>query len=148
MYHITVPPTTLAQLAHHAQQHPHPIIRRRMFSVQLIAQGHTRKAVAQMLQITPKTVRDHLRVYRQEGITGLLTLKYPARCGALDAHRDQILAVLEDDPPATVKEARARIADHLHITRCYTQVRLFLKKIGASAEKSANCRIGRIATPK
>jgi transposase len=148
MYHITVPPTTVEQLSYHAQQHPHPIIRRRMFTVQLIAQGHSRKSVAQMLRMTPKTVRDHLRLYRQEGLAGLLTLKYPARLGALEAHKDRILAVLEADPPATVKEARARIAEHLHITRCATHVRLFLKKISASAEKSANCRTGRIATPK
>lgn len=148
MYHINVSPTTLEQLSHHAQHHPHPIVRRRMFTVQLIAHGHTRKVVAHLLQITPKTVREHLKLYRHDGIAGLLTLKYAPRCGALDTHRNRIIEVLEQQPPATVKEARARIAEHLHVTRCYTQVRLFLKKIGASAGKSGNYRIRRIATLK
>ena len=99
MYSIPVSPTSLEQLASHARLHPHPLVRRRMLTVHLLAHGHSRTAVAQLLQITPKTVRKHLKLYRQDGITGLLTLKYAPRCGALDAQRDRIVEVLEEQPP-------------------------------------------------
>lgn len=49
--------------------------------------------------------------------------------------KDEIIAHLEKDPPATHKEAQARIRELTGIQRSLPQVSEFLKKAGFAAER-------------
>jgi len=135
MYRISLSDAERTQLLHVAQTHTHPVICRHVLAIYLLSLGQSRHAVTTQLNIHRHTLRAYVKSYLADGLSGLMTLHYAPRVGALEAHRTQIIDELEQDPPATVKEAQHRIAALTGIQRCETQVRLFLKKTNFGGAK-------------
>jgi hypothetical protein len=65
-----------------------------------------------------------------------------AKRNLLDENRDVIIAHLETQPPATLKEARVRIEEITGIKRSLPQIRAFLKKTPFTKESETSSRKG------
>ena len=87
--------------------------------------------------------KERMRRYIQEGFDGLKRLGYRGKRNLLEENRDIIIAYLEAHPPATLKEAQARIEDATGIRRSLPQVRAFLKKTPTTEEGQTSPRKGK-----
>ena len=123
-------------------RHEHPIVRRRMMALYLKAVGYQHKDICTELNISGLFLRNYLDKYMKEGLEGLKHLGYRGKRNLLDENRDIIVAHLESQPPATLKEARARIEELTGITRSLPQIRAFLKKTPLAAESQTSSRKG------
>ena len=130
----------IAQLTYESVYHKHPIIRRRMQALRLKAQGMPHAKIGEMLSICPTTLRKYfdafLNASAKEGrVEALKELNYKGKPNRLMEKKDEIILKLEEKPPATRKEAQARIKALTGIQRSLPQVGEFLKKIGFAAAK-------------
>lgn len=121
----------------------HPIVRRRMMALYMKAKGHQHKDICKELDITNACLYKYLDAYIQEGLDGLKRLGYRGKRNLLEENRDIIIAYLEAHPPATLKEAQARIEEATGIRRSLPQVRAFLKKTPPTVEGQTSPRKGK-----
>lgn len=80
--------------------------------------------------VSNKTLVTYLHQYEKGGIERLKELHFYQPCSAMTPHRTTIETYFRDHPPATAKEAAAKIADMTGIMRSANRTRLFLKKCG------------------
>ncbi len=130
----------IAELAYESIYHKHPIVRRRMQALHLKAQGIPHAKIGEMLSICPTTLRKYFGAFlsasAEEGrVAALKELNYKGKPNRLMEKRDEIVSNLEKNPPATRKEAQARIKALTGIQRSLPQVGEFLKKTGFVAAK-------------
>jgi len=127
------------QLRHESVYHKHPVVRRRMQALQLKAEGMSHKKIGEILGICPRTLGKYLDAFLHGAEVGrvdaLKELNYKGKPNRLMERKDEIIAHLEKEPPATQKEAQAKIKALTGIQRSLPQVREFLKKTGLSAAK-------------
>ena len=110
--------------------HPHPRVRQRMEAVYLKALGYSHQAIGRIVRITQGTLRSYLRMYQAGGIEALKQLNFYRPVSDLEAHREELKAEFEANPPQTLNEAVKRIEELTGIRRSPTQVRVFLKSQG------------------
>ena len=127
----------ILQLTHESVYHQHPIVRRRMQALRLKAQRMPHAAIGKMLDISPSTLRKYFDAFLNPAenvgrVAALKILNYKGKPNRLMEKRDAIIADLEANPPATRKEAQARIKALTGIQRSLPQVGEFLKKTGFS----------------
>lgn len=130
------------QLKAERLEHDHPIVRRRMMALYLKAVGHRHKDICAELDISEVCLRHYLDRYINEGLEGLRCLGYRGRRNLLDENRDVIIAHFEAQPPGTLKEAQARIAEITGIRRSLPQIREFLKKTPLAQKSETSSRKG------
>lgn len=80
-------------------------------------------------------MRRYLHLYQQGGIEALKQLNFYQPQSDLLAHETTIRQAFEGKPPATVKEARAKIKELTGPRRSLSQIRTFMKKIGLKLRK-------------
>jgi transposase len=125
------------QLTHESVYDNHPIVRRRMQALRLKAQGQPHATIGKMLGICPTTLRKYFDTFLNPPenvgrVAALKILKYKGKPNRLMEKREEIIADLEANPPATRKEAQVRIKALTGIQRSLPQVGEFLKKTGFS----------------
>lgn len=125
----------IKQLKDESIHHKHHIVRRRMLALLLKSQGEPHQEIAERLGISGTTLREYFDLYLEGGLTALQTLHYQGKTNELAQHKDEIIAALEANPPATYKEAQARIKDVTGLQRSLPQVRAFLKKTSLNGAK-------------
>lgn len=125
----------IAQLTYESVYHRHAIVRRRTQALQLKARGLTHKKIVEALSISPTTLRKYLDAFQEGRIEALKQLNYKGKRNLLMEKKDEILPELEANPPATYKEAQAKIKTLTGLQRSLPQVREFLKKTGFRAVK-------------
>lgn len=128
MRKIEFSPDEIKPLSYQSIHHPHHIVRRRMQALLLKSQRLSHQDIGQILAVSQPTLRDYFDRYLESGIKGLETLNYQGRPNLLQENRAEIIAALEADPPATLKEAQATIKAVTGLERSLTQVGKFLKK--------------------
>ena len=74
-------------------------------------------------------------MYLEGGLERLKELHYQGKANELEEKKDEIIAALEANPPATYKEAQAKIREVTGLERSLPQVREFLKKTRLSAAR-------------
>ena len=125
----------IKQLSYESIHHPHHIVRRRMQALLLKSQGMRHQQIAEIMDISDTTLRSYFDLYLQGGLAAPKQLHYQGQPSQLHAHKDEIVAALEADPPATLKEAQAIIKAETGLQRSLPQVSEFLKKTKLSAAK-------------
>ncbi len=130
MIHITFTEEQLRQLHHWRFQHPHPRVQLKMESLLLKSQNLPHRQICHLLHISQNTLRAYFRDFLAGGVEKLKELRFFRPESELAGHRGTLEAYFQDHPPATVKEAAARIEELTGIRRGLTQVRQFLKSIG------------------
>ena len=127
---ITFTEEQLEQLHHGRFHHPHPRVQLKMESLLLKSQGIPHKQICLMLRITENTLRAYFREFLAGGVEQLKELNFFKRESELVQHRQTLEEYFQAHPPATMKEAGARIEEMTGIRRGLSQVRHFLKSIG------------------
>lgn len=130
----------ITELAYESVYHKHPIVRRRMQALSLKAQEMPHAKIGEMLSICPTTLRKYFDAFlnasvKEGRVEALKELVYKGKPNRLMEKKDEILSNLEENPPATRKEAQARIKALTGIQRSLPQVGEFLKKTGFSVAK-------------
>ena len=115
--------------------HPNPRVQRRMEALWLKSQNVSHKDICCLTGISPNTLCSYLRKYQEYGIEGLKKLNFYQPQSQLRQHVTTIEAYFRENPPASVKEAMAKIEELTGIRISENRVREFLKSIGMSPRK-------------
>ncbi len=86
-------------------------------------------------KISKATLCCYLKDFEEGGIDKLKELNFYKPKSELDEHTKTIEEYFEKHPPASIKEAMAKIEELTGIKRSETQIRVFLKKIGLKHRK-------------
>ena len=86
-------------------------------------------------QVSKTTLCCYLKDYQEGGIEKLKELNFRKPESELNKHTKTIEEYFKTHPPASIKEAMAKIEELTGIKRCETQIRNFLKKIGLKYRK-------------
>ena len=127
MRQITFTDEQVKHLLHESIYHDHHLVRRQMLTLFLKAQGYAHHEVADLIQISPTTLRTYLDQFTAGGLDGLKALHDTGKPNRLAEQHAAIIAHLEAAPPATLKEAQAKIAEASQLKRSLPQVRAFLQ---------------------
>lgn len=101
-----------------------------MEALWLKSQGLSHREIAKLTGISPNTLRSYLKDYLEGGIEKLKEIHFYRPKSELVEHKETIEDYFRSSPPASIKEAIAKIEDLTGIKRSPTQVRLFLKSLG------------------
>lgn len=118
----------IKRLSYESIHHEHHIVRRRMQALLLKSLGLPHCEIAEVLGISETTLREYFDLYVTGGIEALKELHYQGKANPLRERKDEIITALEENPPATLKEARAIIQKVTGLERSLTQVSEFLKE--------------------
>jgi transposase len=115
--------------------HPHPRVQRRMEALWLKSQGLPHEEISRLTAISKATLWRYLKTYQAGGLESLKELTFYRPESELKVHQESIESYFRQHPPATIKEACAKIAELTGISRSDTQVRKFLKGLGMKCRK-------------
>ena len=132
---IDLTPEEIEALHYERYHHPHPKVQRKMEALWLKSQGLPHKQITRLTGISPNTFRVYLRQYQTGGLSALKQLNYHPQESELLAHRTTIEDYFRTNPPATIKEAAAKIYELTGIQRSESRVRALLKRIGIERRK-------------
>lgn len=129
----------IGQLRYESIYHPHALVRRRMQALLLKAEELSHAKIGERLGICPTTLRKYFDTFLKGDEAGrvaaLKKLNYKGKPNRLMEKKDEIIAHLEENPPATRKEAQAKIKELTGLQRSLPQIGEFLKKTGFAAAK-------------
>jgi transposase len=118
------------QLRKERFDHPHPRVQLKMEVLLLKSQGLAHHQITAIAGIAESTLCQYLHEYQAGGIQRLKEVHFYRTQSVLQEHRGTLEAYFLEHPPATVKEAAAKIEQITGIGRGLTQVRHFLKSLG------------------
>jgi transposase len=121
----------LAQIRHDRYHHPHPRVQRKMEVLWLKHHGLTHADIADIADVSPRTVQRYLDEFEQGGLGRVRRLGWQGRHCELDEHRDSLEDYFLGNPPRSAREAQEAIERLTGIRRGLSQVRAFLKKKSA-----------------
>ena len=121
---------------HHGRFHyPHPRARQKMEAVWLKSQGLAHQEICRLTCISKPTLWAYLKDYQERGIEKLKVVNFYRPESELAAYASTIETYFRENPPASIKEAAAKIEDLTGIKRSETQVRKFLISLGMKPRK-------------
>ena len=112
--------------------YPSPIVQKRMHVMYMKSKGYSHNEISDVMDVHPNSVTNFIKLYNQSGLEGLQTLNYTGRESELEKFEDTIEAEFEKHPPLSSKQAADTIYKMTGISRCPTQIREFMKRIGMS----------------
>lgn len=127
---------TRERLRHERIHHPHPRVRQRLEALYLKSEGWQHQTICASLGITKPTLIGYLRLFEEGGWTALTACRFHRSRSALAPYEGLIATAFEQNPPRTLVEASARIADLTGIERSPAQVGKVLKQFGLRRRKT------------
>ncbi len=138
---VVFAPKVLDAIRHDRYHHPHPRVQEKMEVLWLKSKGLTHAEIAELADVSRRTVQRYLDEYLAGGLEGLRRLPWRGHAGALAAHRAALDDYFLENPPRSAREAQALIEQQTGVRRGLTQVRAFLKKVSTCAgARSGPCR--------
>jgi len=122
-------------LSYERYHHPHPRVQRKMEALWLKSQAITHKEICRLTGISKPTLCSSLKDYSEGGIEKLKEINFYQPQSDLVKHTQTIEGYFPDNPPASIKEAMAKIEELTGIKRSETQIRHDLKSIGMKRRK-------------
>lgn len=140
MLNLEFSPEIVEQLRYEKRHNPHPFIRKKTEALFLKSQGYSHNEILVIVGIGGRaTLSRYFKEYLEGGLDRVRQLKFRKPESPLAPHRDAIEKAIADNPPATIKEARALIAKITGITLSTTAIHKFLKKnIGLTRYKTGS----------
>jgi transposase len=126
-------PDVLDAIRHERYHHPHPRVQQKMEVLWLKSKGLTHEEIAELADVSRRTVQRYLDDYLAGGLERLRRLPWRGPAGALDAHQAALEDYFLENPPRSTREAQAVIEQQTGVRRGLTQVRAFLKKVSSYA---------------
>jgi transposase len=130
MIQIAFSDNQIKTLAYERYYHPHPRVQRKMEALLLKSQGLSHELICQIAGISGNTFRRYLKAYIEGGLVKLKEINFYRQPSELLEHKGTIEEYFREHPPASIKEAIAKIEELTGIKRSPTQTRKFLKSIG------------------
>lgn len=127
----------LDAIRHDRYHHPHPRVQQKMEVLWLKSKGFTHEEIAELADVSGRTVQRYLDEYLAGGLERLRCLPWRGPSGALDAHQAALEDYFLENPPRSTREAQAVIEQQTGVRRGLTQVRVFLKKVSTCAGASS-----------
>ena len=115
--------------------HPHPRVPKKRGVLWLKSLNYPHQEIRKIAKISKATLSRYLKDYKKGGLEKLKELNFHQPKSQLNKHAKTIEEYFEKHPPASVKEAMAKIEDMTSIKRSEIQIRTFLKKIGMKCRK-------------
>ena len=128
---FTFSPDLLAEIRYERYQHPHPRVQRKMEVLWLKSRGLTHAEIAELADVSPRSVQRYLDEFEQGGLERVRRLGWRGKTSALDEHQASLEDYSLDNPPRSAREAQQAIERLTGIRRGLSQVRAFLKKKSA-----------------
>jgi transcriptional regulator with XRE-family HTH domain len=97
--------------------HPHPRVQRQMEALWLKSQGIKHQEIGRLTGISKPTLCSYLKDYQQGGIEKLKEINFYQPQSNLSNYTQTIETYFNDNPPASVKEAMAKIEELTGIKR-------------------------------
>jgi transposase len=117
--------------------HPNERIQRRFEILWLHANGKFAPEIAPLVKQNPVTVRGVINDFKKGGIELITTIDSNHPTIELEKHKAAIIEEFSLRPPASSKEAAARIEKLVGVKRSIGRVREFMKSIGMKFRKTA-----------
>ena len=114
---------------------PHPRVQRKMEALGLKSQALPHPEICRLTGIGGDPLRRYLRAYQAGGIERLKEVQFYRPQSDLAAHRESLETYFRKKPPASIKEAMAKIEELTGIRRSENRVREYLKSIGLKRYK-------------
>jgi transposase len=138
---FTFSPGVLAEIRHDRYHHPHPRVQRKMEVLWLKSRGLTHADIAELADVSPRSVQRYLDDFEQGGLDQVRRLNWQGQACELDEHQPSLEDYFIEHPPRSAREAQQAIERLTGIRRGLSQVRAFLKKkLGWAGGKSARSR--------
>lgn len=115
--------------------HPHPQVQRKMEALWLKSRGVRRREICRLTGIGSTTLTGYLRTYQAGGIEALKEVRCYRPQSELQAYRGTLETYFREHPPASAKEAMAKIEELTGVRRSADRVRVFLKGLGMAYRK-------------
>jgi transposase len=118
---------------------PQAIIRKRCHAVYMKAVlPLSNDTIAKLLGVHRNSVDTWIKTYIENGLHGLITLKYVHRKSELDQYSDEIKDMLSNEFIQTTAECAHRIFQLTGVKRGLTQVRKFMHRLGFNHLKTGH----------
>lgn len=114
------------------------IYKRRLMAINLSVLNVPHWTIAKALVVSPDTVTNYLKLYRDEGLSGVLENRFYCPSSSVEPFFGEIKKSLDSDPVSTAKEASSRIQEISGIILSESQVRRILKRLGFQYRKTAS----------
>jgi transposase len=125
---FTFSPEVLAEIRHDRYHHPHPRVQRKMEVLWLKSQGLTHAAIADLADVSPRSVQRYLDEFAQGGLVRVRRLGWKGARSELDDQQQSLEDYFLEHPPRSTREAQEAIERLTGLRRGLSQVRAFLKK--------------------
>ncbi len=135
MIKIAFDPKAKEELYKAHQNHPNPRIRKKLMAVYMKSLDIEHETIRETCRVSWPTLLSYFKEYTCGGIDELTKNRYRGHPSELNKFRDEIQSLLVKTPPATVKEAKAKIKELTGITRSDPQIWFFMRKLGLSTRK-------------
>jgi len=137
----------LRTLAHDRYQHPDPRVQRKCEVLWLKHHGFTHERIAALAGVSRSAVQRYLTEFLRGGLAQVQRCPWTGPTSALEEHRLSLEDYFRAQPPRTVRAAQQVIEERTGLRRGLTQVRRFLRRLGASPRKVSAIPVPPKATP-
>ena len=134
MLKIEIPDEDLRSLQE-LRDHPHPMIRRKAMTLILKGERIPHKQIATIVGISPNTMRNYLKGYKEKGIDFVKAINPYRPMGKLISFEQVIKEYLDKTPPSSASQASCEIEKLTGVKLSKSQTRAYLKLFGAGFRK-------------
>lgn len=135
MINISFSEFDIKELQYERFNHPHPRVQIRMEALLLKGKGLQHKEICRLTDMCGNTLRGYLKDYQEGGIEKLKEIRFYKPKSELTQYKSSIETYFKENPPASIKEAMAKIEELTGIKRSENRVRKFLISIGMKHRK-------------
>src|ERR1700674_2154805 len=96
-------------IRHDRYHHPHPRVQRKMEVLWLKSQGLTHAEIANLADVSPRSVQRYLDEFEQGGLERIRRLDWKGTHSALDDHQLSLELYFLDNPPRSARQAQEDI---------------------------------------
>ena len=115
--------------------YPDSRIMKRFEVLWLHANGKSVSEIVSLMRQDPRTIRKVIKNYQAGGIELVSKIEYHRPTSELEKHKTSLIEEFTSRPPASAKEAAARIKKLFNIERSPERVRVFMNRIGMKFRK-------------
>ena len=135
MIEIVFTANEIEKLQNIVSNHSHHYVRRKAMALLLKNQKIAHHKIAKVLNISENALRTYYKDYLHSGISSVTVLNFRKPTGKLSSFEAEVKKYLDQTPPASIKQACDEIATLTGIRLKETQMRHYLKSLGAGFRK-------------
>jgi transposase len=128
-------PEEIAQLQRYSSSHPHPFVRRKALTLLLKSKGMTHRKICETVGICENTLLKYCKTYHDQGVKFVESINFYKPQSRLKTFEKTIRDYLQNSPPASINQACSEIGKLTGVYLKQTQMRSYLKKLGAGYRK-------------